>query len=55
MAKVSASSWPVTARAVGLPKKSSSGFLPSLGSRVVTVKVLPAPSASLEVIRGVWT
>ena len=53
MAKVSASSWPVTARAVGLPKKSSSGFLPSLGSRVVTVKVLPAPSASLEVIRGV--
>ena len=62
MAKFSAFSWPETVRFVALPKKSlEKSTLPSsvrggsLGSRVVTRNIWPAPSASEPVMMGVWT
>ena len=62
IAILSASNCPETVRLVSLPKKSlekSIFFLLSISallmSRVVTLNISPAPSASLPVIIGVFT
>ena len=61
-ANVSAFNWPLTVRCAGFPKKSwekSTFPLSSLGklfkSNEFTLNISPAPSASLAVIRGVFT